>query len=108
MPGAVNADDVYAPGEHGLSVSHGQSVFSMARFSLLTYHIVYTAEHSIAPVPRAWNARIVFGLVSRSILLARKATRSRLRTTCDPTEKRLRMPPVVLPQIAASAERDLT
>ena len=55
----------------------------------LAYHIVDSAEDSATAFPLADDCRIVRCFVSRSILLTREATSSRLATASVSTEKSL-------------------
>lgn len=71
-----------------------------------TYHIVHSAEQAIAVVDLAQDLRIMLGLMPRPILLTGEAPLSALAllATRDTAEQRLRVPSIVLTEVATSAE----
>jgi len=56
---------------------------------VLTYHIVDSAEQSVASVPFASDLGVVFRLMPRAVLLAGEPAGGGLRTALVPTEQRL-------------------
>lgn len=70
----------------------------------MVFHIVYPAEHSTTPLPFALDLRIVLGLMSSPVLLAREAPFRRLGTALVAAEKVLVVPVEVLAQIAGARE----